>query len=285
MGRYWLVRSGTKTVELQPDHKALTIVSRQTPRMSIGDTVLFLEGWEEKRFTATAGIARIVEIEGAGAEEMKLTKVELVDEVVLPEALDLDSMWYSLTIVRNTTRPHLHFRRGYRLLPQEDFYTIKKGEPFVARSGYFELLNALPQSLRVSFESEQILRAGEMRKRAGFRERLERLYAFIDQRVLAVGRLLHELAQEITKVDLGDAPIDHRFVSEPDPIQGFAARPDELESQLRRFAGLWEILAKRLDDQALPGKRDLIGDTLRQLDVPERRQTEARFERLFAAAP
>src|SRR5262245_50391951 len=243
MGRYWLARSGTETVDIQPDHKAMTIISRQTPRMTDGDTVVFLEGWDQKRFTSIAKIVRVMQIEGTLAGEKKLTKVELEPGVALPEDLDLDVMWYSLTIVRNTTQPQVHFRRGYRLLPNEDFETIRRGETFVARSGYFELLNALSRSLRAVFESEQILFSGEVRGRARFRERLGRLYSFVDQHVLAVGRLLQDLETEIAKVDLGDDAIDHMFVFEAGTVRGFAARADELDSQLRLFAGLHEELA------------------------------------------
>ena len=216
---------------------------------------------------------------------MKLTKIELDAAAALPEGLDLDALWYSLTVVRNTRKPHVHFRRGYRLLPLEDFETIKGGEPFIARSGYFELLNALPQSLRAAFESEQILAAGEGRERVSFRERLERIYVFIDQRVLAVGRLLHELADVIATVHLDGGPIEHVFASDAEPTKGgFTSRPDDLAFQLRRFARLREVLTAEVSDQSVNEQRDLIGDTLRQLDSSERRSSEARFERLFAAA-
>lgn len=285
MARFWLVRSGTTAVDLQPDHLAVTIVSRRTPRMSVGDTVLFLEmGGEQMRFTATARIVRIVPFQSESVEEPKLTKVELKSPVSLPEGLNLDTLWYSLTIVRNTSKPDVHFRRGYRLLPQEDFETIKKGDPFLARSGYFELLNALPQSLRAAFEAEQVLLAGQARERVTFRERLERLYAFIDQRVLAVDRLLRELAEVTAELDLDGAPIEHWFVSEPDPAEGLAARPDGLAVQLQRFEELRAALTGDADDQIANGGRDFIDETLRQLDLSERRPIEARFERLFAAA-
>jgi len=286
MKRYWIARGGTKSVEIQPDHKALTIVSRRTPRMGIGDTVLFLEGWEQVRFTATATIARIIPIEGDGAEDVKLTEVELEGASVLPEELDLDTMWYSLTIVRNTTRPHVHFCRGYRLLPKADFETIKKGEPFIARSGYFELLNALPPSLRAEFDAEQLLMAaGDAHERVRFREKFERLHVFIEQRVLAVGRLLHDLADVIVRVDLDGGPIEHVFASDAEPSKdGFASRFDDLASQLQRFARLREVLTEEIGEQAVNEQRDIIGDTLRHIDSPEGRSVETRFERLFADA-
>jgi hypothetical protein len=117
-----------------------------------------------------------------------------------------------------------------------------------------------------------------------FRERLERLYAFIDQRVLAVDRLLRELAEVTAELDLDGAPIEHWFVSEPDPAEGLAARPDGLAVQLQRFEELRAALTGDADDQIANGGRDFIDETLRQLDLSERRPIEARFERLFAAA-
>jgi len=205
---------------------------------------------------------------------------------VLPEELDLDTMWYSLTIVRNTTRPHVHFCRGYRLLPKADFETIKKGEPFIARSGYFELLNALPPSLRAEFDAEQLLMAaGDAHERVRFREKFERLHVFIEQRVLAVGRLLHDLADVIVRVDLDGGPIEHVFASDAEPSKdGFASRFDDLASQLQRFARLREVLTEEIGEQAVNEQRDIIGDTLRHIDSPEGRSVETRFERLFADA-
>jgi hypothetical protein len=253
--------------------------------MKIGDTVLFLEGREQMRFTATATVARVTPIQSGGAEEAKLTQVELEGVAALPEGLDLDTFRYSLTIVRNTVKPYVHFRRGYRLLPHEDFETIEKGEPFIARSGYFDLLSALPRSLRAAFEAEQILLGEEGRTRVRFRDRLERLYAFIDRRVLAVGRLLSELAEVLSQVELDRAPMEHWFVSEGDGIrEGLVSQPDDLFSQLLRFAGLWEVLVGEDGDRAQVEERDIVSDAMRVLDLPDRRPIEARFERLFAAA-
>lgn len=269
---------------IEPDHSVLTIASRRMPRMSAGDTVLLLEGRNQRRFTATAIVLRVVHIQSDGADEAMFTKIELGSATALPEGLDLDALWYSLTIVRNTSRPNVHFRRGYRLLPLDDFETIRNGEPFIARTGYFELWNSLPPSLKAAFESEQILLAGGGREREGFRQRLERLYKFIDKRVLAVGRLLHALEEVAGALNLDGAPVEHWFAAETEASPGVAARPDNLAVQLRRFAGLREVLTGEAGGQSANKERDLIGDAIRRLDIPDRQPIEHRFERLFAAS-
>lgn len=283
--RYWLVRDGTVSVEIAPDRRALTILSRGIPRMAIGDVVVFLEGDDPQGFRATATIARVLPIEGRDPEERRTTKVELEPAVELPEHLGLEIMRYSLTIVRNTKSPAVHFRRGYRLLPQADVETLKAGETFVARAGYFELLNALPPELRAAFEAQQVLaRVGES-KPATFEENLKRIYTFLDQRVFSVGRLLEAIdhvARDLALADSNGNALEHQFESDDEPVTGVANRTDELSAQVQRFSGLRQELFRSFLEGSVVVERDTILRVLDEIQIQERRSIEARFERVFA---
>jgi hypothetical protein len=216
-----------------------------------------------------------------------MTKVELDHTGELPEGLDLEVMQFSLTIVRNTRAPHVHFRRGYRLLPNADFDTLKGAEAFVARTGYFELLNALPSALRATFEADAILSSMGEQRRTPYRTRLQRLHLFLDQRVFSAGRLLDvidAMASELALTDAGDVSLGHLFAGEPDIASGRIPTSDDLTSQVRRFAGLKKELVGPLTDEEESAANDVILKILAELDRPERRRVEARFEGLFAAA-
>jgi hypothetical protein len=254
--------------------------------MAVGDGMVFLEGFNHFQFTGTAQIVEVRETEFVKDDEggrKYVVKIALKDMTPFSDPLALDVMWYSLTIVRNLERPWLHFRRGYRLLPAVDFESIKRGERFVARSGYYELLNALPPSLRAAYQAEEILAANGRRTRASFRQLLERLHTFIDERVLAVGRLLRDIGGLASKLRLGHEALEHTFTSEPNEVRRPDGRPDELGIQLFRFAKLQEALRTEPKEGGGPDDQDAVVAAIRELESPERQRAELRFERIFAS--
>jgi hypothetical protein len=256
------------------------------PRVTVGDVVVFLEGLDSMRFSGTAKVTRVIAFEGQVEDDKQMTKVELEHTGELPEGLDLEVMQFSLTIVRNTRKPRVHFRRGYRLLPNADFETLKGAEAFVARTGYLELLNALPSALRATFEADEILFAMGGPRRTPYRTRLQRLHLFLDQRIFSAGRLLDSIdamASELALTDARNVSLGHLFAGEPDTTSGRIPTPDDLTSQVRRFAGLKKELLRPLANEEESAAEDVILKTLAEIDRPERRRVEARFERLFAA--
>ena len=236
-------------------------------------------------FRGTAKVSQVIASDVLPEEEKRITKVLLDRTADLPEGLDLTVMQYSLTLVRNTRSPHVHFRRGYRLLPKVDFETLKGAEAFVARTGYFELINALPQTLQASFAAEEILSASSDPRRTAYRVRLDRLYSFLDQRVFAVGRLLEAVDAAVRNLGLTNAEgvaLEHLFVDEVQTAYGGTLPADNLAAQVRRFAGLNKEFASPLTDEQPLTEKDVVLQILEELDRPERRTVEARFERLFA---
>jgi hypothetical protein len=222
--------------------------------------------------------------EGKSAEDKRRTIVELEEIVDFAEGLNFDDMRYSLTFVRNTRAPWVHFRRGYRLLPEHDFETLSLGEPFVARTGYFELINSLPDELKAEFEAEIILDPPAASGDGIYRRRLERLHSFLYQRVFRAGELLtrtHSLAMKLGLRDADGVLVEHVFADEALDPDGQRAAVDSLRVQAQRFEGLRSELVRPLkDEQAVEG-RDVVEAILEVLGRPERRQAETRFDRLF----
>lgn len=285
--RYWLVRAGTTSVDIGSEGQSLTIWSRRSPRLAVGDAVVFLEGSEARVFRRTAKVTRVIPFEGQSSAEKRMTKVELELTDDLPAGLELEVMQYSLTVVRNTRSPYAHFRRGYRLLPKADFETLKSAEAFVARTGYFELLNALPRTLRATFEAEEILSGRGDIRTTPYRARLERLHSFLDHRIFAAGQLLAKLdaaANELALTDPEGVSLGHVFTDDEERTTGRTASADELAAQVQRFTGLRRELAQPLADEGMVTDRDVVLKILEDLDQPERRVAEARFERLFVSA-
>jgi hypothetical protein len=250
------------------------------------DGIVFIQAFDRFQFTGTANIAEVqlMDLSEDETGQKHVCKISVEDVRHLVEPLDVDVMWYSLTIVRNLVKPWLHFRRGYRLLPAVDFETIVKGQPFVARSGYYELLNALPPSLKAAYQAEEILSANGGRLHSSFRRSLERLHAYVDERVVAVGRLLASIGELAAALQLGDGAVEHTFVSSPDEGGRLAGRADELGAQLRRFAKLQQALG--IDPLGRDGieQPDAVVKAVHELDAPELQRAELRFERIFAAA-
>src|SRR5262245_14915443 len=121
--RYWLVNLQSVSVEVGADAARFTIWARRAPTMAAGDIVVFLEPGKPRRFGRVGKIVRVDSTRSEPAEMLRTT-IELAPLSELPPDLDLETMQYSLTIVRNTQNPTVHFRRAYRLLPTVDYHTL-----------------------------------------------------------------------------------------------------------------------------------------------------------------
>ncbi len=283
--RHWLIRVDSQSVGIEPRFVSFTLYTRRRPSLSIGDRVLFLEG-EPAVFGHLATISEISSDAGESAESTaaapllrKPTTYVLSNVEKLDDPLSLDEARFSLTIVRNTLKPWVHFRRGYRVLPSIDFESLVRRETFVARTGYFELLNSLPAKLRLIFQSEQVL----MSEPRSYLERLQRLHTFLDTRVFEAGRLLRSIEEAVRSLQLKSdnaQPVAHLFAAESNGSATIDGQPDDLDAQVRRFGRLYELLDSHSRDMKQP-PMDSIEAVIQELMDSNTNQTERRFERVF----
>jgi hypothetical protein len=198
------------------------------------------------------------------------------------DPIDLKSVMYSLTLVRNLAKPNLHFRQGYRRLPFDDYETLISGEVFVSRSCFFELLEALPQPTKTAFQIEEILRADSLRSDTGFAERLKRLETFITSRVLSIGDVITELDETIKQCDFESEDglqIEHVICEEPDGANSLAGTNDDIANQAELFRLLREAVNQARGRQTGENlARPLGALRIAEVALP----SEARFERMRA---
>lgn len=283
--RHWLIRVDSQSVAIEPKFVSFRLYTLRRPSLSIGDRVLFLEG-EPAVFGHLATINEVSSDAGESPESTaaapffrKPTTYVLSNVERLDDPLSLDEARFSLTIVRNTLKPWVHFRRGYRVLPSIDFDSVVRRETFVARTGYFELLNSLPASLRLIFQSEQVL----MSEPRSYLERLQRLHAFLDSRVFEAGRLLRSIEEAVRSLQLKSdnaEPVAHLFAAESDGSSAKDGQSDDLDAQLRRFGRLYELLDSHSRDMKQPPP-DYIAAVIQELMDSDTNRSERRFERVF----
>jgi len=295
--RHWLVRVDAPSIKMAPGNKALVITSKRQPNIKAGDVIVLMTKVRQKgvfsKYTTVSGV-EVSKVKKLPGEITVKTKVFLTGWESLSNtdgsSSEVDVFNYSLTFVRNLLRPNLHFRRGYRILPVHDFETIQRGEAFVARTGYFELLNALPVTMRKKFLGEELLSTSSN----AFVARLSRLNEFINIRVLSVGSLLSELNSVIRETSIqdedGNLP-DHLFVDgTAENNQTARSDGDNIFIQEKLFNDLNQSLKKPLSEEILGDEdfdtndTDVLAQILIELKKPARRLIEQRFENLFKAA-
>lgn len=241
---YWLIRTDAPSVASGREGTSFTLKTRRKPRISVSDFVIFLENSPEPEFKRYGQVSEVESHHERTFEpnqtELQFTKVSVKEIHAFPEDLELDDMRYSLTFVRNTSLPSVHFRRGYRRISEEDFETLKSGKPFVARTGYFELLKALPLELQSEFRAELMLDY-QLRDKHSYTLLFEKLTTFVAHRVLSVGNLLAELQQIVEELDVRNENgfrVRHVFAEDDESFPGIRSRSDELAEQNRRFSDL-----------------------------------------------
>jgi hypothetical protein len=274
----WLVRTDAPSISFNGKFEEFVVTSRRKPRIRAGDTILFLKSASGVLFENFAKVTHVRQAEktdddGNGATSFLVSRYESA----IPD-IDIDSLKFSLTFVRNFSNPSLHFRRGYRSVSAQDLKTIINGEAFLARTAYYELLGSLPSTLRASFEADEIIGAAQ---KGGlsfeFRSRLKRLNEFIEVRILSVGKRLGEINQSLNFLNLND-DFDHCFVADDADVR---TRANFLSVQIDRFRHLNEALNTELIANDELKKNNVIQQLLQELDRQERRISESRFEREF----
>src|SRR6267143_4421441 len=124
----WLLREGSPSTEVSAQSSVVVIRIRRGLSIKPRDRLLLLSSLLERpAFThrATVGSVEEVKAEEDGLRVYRLT----VDKwQPLDRAIERDEFRYSLTVVRNLEKPFLHFRQGYRRLPESDYISIREGE-------------------------------------------------------------------------------------------------------------------------------------------------------------
>ena len=262
----------------------VTIKSRRRLSIRQGDELLLLSRSEGRQaFTAYTSVVT-VESPSSERDDRLQTHRVLVDHwLPLEPPVYLDLFIFSLTIVRNLDRPNLHFRSGYRRLPEEDVMSIRKAEPFVARTTYYKLLNALPDGLQSSFLADLLLDTS-FANATRFQERARKLITFIDERVVAAGTLIHAMEKTIAQLELNseDSSFDHVFAEEASPDQNdIPPRFDNLFEQAEAFRELQSTLASPETRPVAVQPKTLFDEILDEMNQPDRRNIEERFEAAF----
>ncbi|CAM8637041.1 hypothetical protein MCEZEM1_00068 [Comamonadaceae bacterium] len=274
----WLVRTDAPSISFDGKFEEFFIRSRRKPRIGVGDTILFLKSASGELFENFAKVTGLRQAEMADDMGIASTAFSVSKIKGASPGVDIDSLKFSLTFVRNLTNPKLHFRRGYRSVSAQDLRTIESGEAFLARTAYYELLGSLPETLRASFEADEIIGAAQMGGLSNeYRYRLERLNEFIEIRILSVGQMLGEINESLDLLNFND-DFEHCFVANDTDMR---TRADSLTVQVDRFGHLNDALNTPLSADARLEKTNVIQQLIQELDRQERKTSESRFEREF----
>jgi hypothetical protein len=287
--KYWLIRSDAPSVTVNHSASKLTIESRRAPAIRRGDQFVLLTAYETS--VPIVGVVKDVQrSEPLGGAKPISTELSFEKAAVQRESsADLASLAYSLRLVKNLERPLLHFRRGYRTLSVADFDTLLKGEVFVSRTAYYQLLNALPHHTRRTYLTEQESQMARSTD-SSFNGRLESLWEFVTERVLMAGVLLKMIDRDLSTLGLNQS-YRHVFIDEG------IGRKDFLDIQLASFVQLEKSLKTELRpqlgfsnsvQQATPDQRssleplqDVVKSALGEVSSDELGPTQRRFESIF----
>jgi hypothetical protein len=282
---FWLMRQDAPSISIAREPPSLAIRSRRRPTIQEGDTIVtFSNAGGEAKFLDSATVTTVETQSPVDADRNRVTLVSVDAWRPLKEAVDLKNLLFSLTFVRNFAKPMLHFRRGYRTLPANDYETIMSGEVFVSRTLYYTLLHALPDTMRTAFQIERLLVPVVTRAGARFDELLRRLEEFIADRILSVGDVTIQLSRAIEECELVDAngkSLEHEFRDDPGKAGNIPVQPDNIAEQADRFESLREILGQNATGADGGGfARSILSHS-----TPDALPSEGRFERLFVGSP
>ncbi len=281
--RYWLLQDRAPSVDVAARSRQVIMRSRRAARIAVGDELVLLTrlSWPHA-FTHTAKVRHVEhkQIEKQDEGGFVLTTVSIEEWKPIDGSPELDTMAFSLTFVQNLERPLLHFRKGYRTLPEVDFETILRGQPFLSRTAYFELLNAVPQEIRLTFQSMEFLRPSQARRNDRYAERLARLWHYIVEQVVIVGDSLIELDALIHQTEIFQSDnhqIEHRITEEG------GLRTDSIEVQAGAFRAFKAQMRRHESESPDAGgsSQDLVGEILMAART-DHAAYEERFERIFA---
>lgn len=286
--RIWLIRTEAPSVDVNEKSSRVLIRSRNRPSIKEGDELMLVK-WlgGDAAFTHTTKVRTTEQLKSATTDELGVTEILVEEWSPLRRTVELALLRYSLRFIWNVEKPYLHFRRGYRILPDQDFDTIVAGEPFIARTMYFELLNALPVPMRRTYEAEQLLGVPEVKSEFIFAERATVLYEFINKRVLLAGNLLMALDEIIKSAELvteDGSQILHALYDDDVEDGPNARRPDNIATQAESFRMLRGELDQALDADSGTLGEDAIWQILGEMRQPHRFTLERRFEVLFQEA-
>ena len=274
----WLVRADAPSISFDGKFEKFVVNSRRRPRIRVGDTVLFIKSASGELYENFAKVNAVQQAAKVDDGESRATTFSVSKIKGASPDVDIDSLKFSLTFVRNLSNPRLHFRRGYRSVSGQDLRTIANGEAFLARTAYYELLGSLPSTLRASFEADEIVGVAQKGSLSlEFRSRLQRLNEFIEIRIFSIGKILGAINQNLESLDL-NAEFEHCFVDDDGDMPN---RADLLSVQLDRFKNLNDALNTPLIANEKPAQLNVIQQLLQELDQNERKISEGRFEREF----
>lgn len=282
---HWMIRGDAPSIQVDDQSSTFIIKSRRKPRIRPNDDLLLMRrDLGLGTFTHHATVRRMEDRPATEDEGSQSHKVVIDRWVPLDPPVEVDLFRYSLTAIRNQEKPYLHFNLGYRTLSNPDVSAILKAEPFLARTTYYELLNALPLELHREFLIEFALDQTFSESEASFHERTRRLINFIESRLLSVGKLLHELEAIISPLDLHGpekAPIDHEFVDGTMGEENTDPMVDNLKEQVDLFKSLTALLTTSETSQEIYERGDLFQEVLFQMNSTDRQSVEEQFEVAF----
>jgi hypothetical protein len=284
----WLVREHARGVMIDASQNSVTISAKSQPRFRANDRMLLASGYgDDLTFNNLGKIASVDVLEQRGLDDGVAIKATIEKWVQLPEETTLGLMQFSLTFVKNLERPHVHFRRAYRKLPESDTQTLVDGEPFVMRTAYYNLLYSLSSETKRTFVRELEDTSESVRDRRLLDDRIRLLLGFIERRILSVGRTLQQLDSAVAQfpelVDVFGNQVTHEFFpgDTKGQIRFGSTRGDALHEQADSFNG-FETFVRGFS----PSREQSANDTIEQLllgymDSVRSRPAQKRLQELF----
>jgi hypothetical protein len=282
--RYWLVRTNAQEVKIDRGAGTLLVAGKRLPKVEMGDQ-LILADTAKSEFTATTTVTQIAPAPELSFSENRAFVASTESWRAFKDPPSFDLLRYSLSFVRRPDSKSATIGRGIRSLTEDDALTILEGEPFVARTAYFELASALPEELRRDFEREVATTVHT------YADKFRLLQLFIRTRILSVGETLIALEAAIQRLAVRTKDRqrpNHVFGADDTPsAHSFKrARYDSVFAQASAFRELLKSLVDRESiEQGLADLReaDVFNELVSELSEPNRRPSEERFERVFGS--
>ena len=277
---YWLINDGVTDISVNAEGTEVILRGKRLPRMKLRDELILIDG--DRTFSHRARIVEAVPVADLSFSESSAIRLSVDRWLPLRSKATWDLLKYSLTFVREPDRQYLYRRRGFRFLPKHDAQTIIEGEPFVARTAYYTLSRAIPDSMRTEFEGSMRLVRESLTWQRTYSTMYEELLGFLRRRILSVGEMLVEIGEVLERLDLrttNGVKVSHALVDDENEKRSLRTRYDVLATQIEAFLILRESLQS--DDGAIDVKGDITNAVLSELDDSERRTYEQRFESVF----
>ncbi|MCZ6692192.1 MAG: hypothetical protein O7H41_21625 [Planctomycetota bacterium] len=266
--RYWAVDDR----HYDPLHNRVKLSSwRRVSILPPDRIVLFQRDTGDVSFIGTTAVLSASSEEQPEERPLHTFETEELESFDTPR--DLESIAYSLTLIKRFDRPHLHFSRAYRLLGKNNFSVIQRGSIFWARTAFGRYVNALhPDQIRnfVQFiaqtEPELLVRPSP------FSLAWQALRTFLRYEYVGATELLHairDIAERIQGSLGGDFSYSALQISSSDE-----SRNDSLAVQEARLSRFVDSLAS---DQDAPNLLERIDERISDSFESEK-VFEAEFE-------